>query len=281
MAKEVSFSVKGPIDAKVQAELDRMAREVTRLPWRGARRRLPETLPKIFFCGDPHGQFDHIKEAVLKHKPDAVVLLGDMELERPIEDYLGRAYDPNLYYWIPGNHDTDSEDYYDYLWSGSMREHNLHGRVLDVKGLKIAGLGGVFRGRIWMPGMPPLYRSQAEFYERICESHRWREGIPRRHRSTIFPSEYEGLMRHKADILVTHEASGRHPNGFQILDRLAKRMRTCWYFHGHQHEDWAYGMVNGVHTRGVGFRGVVDLQGNEIVPSQPDPKYLNAEDDES
>ena len=27
----------------------------------------------IFFCGDNHGHFDHIIEAVLKHRPDAIV----------------------------------------------------------------------------------------------------------------------------------------------------------------------------------------------------------------
>ena len=31
-----------------------------------------------FFCGDPHGHFGHIIEAVLEHQPTAVILLGDM-----------------------------------------------------------------------------------------------------------------------------------------------------------------------------------------------------------
>ena len=38
----------------------------------------PKELPEIFFCGDPHGEFEQINEAVRLHKPSAVVILGDL-----------------------------------------------------------------------------------------------------------------------------------------------------------------------------------------------------------
>ena len=34
--------------------------------------------PKLFFCGDPHGKFDHVIEAVECHQPNAIILLGDI-----------------------------------------------------------------------------------------------------------------------------------------------------------------------------------------------------------
>ena len=40
---------------------------------------------QIFFCGDVHGNFKHIIEAVEEHGPAAVVLLGDIQAQRPLE----------------------------------------------------------------------------------------------------------------------------------------------------------------------------------------------------
>ena len=39
----------------------------------------------ILFCGDPHGYFEHIIEAVQEHRPEAVILLGDLQPKRPLE----------------------------------------------------------------------------------------------------------------------------------------------------------------------------------------------------
>lgn len=39
---------------------------------------------EIFFCGDPHGMFDHIVHAVSEHRPAALILLGDNTPERPL-----------------------------------------------------------------------------------------------------------------------------------------------------------------------------------------------------
>lgn len=36
----------------------------------------------ILFCGDPHGYFEHIIEAVQERRPEAVILLGDLPAEK-------------------------------------------------------------------------------------------------------------------------------------------------------------------------------------------------------
>ena len=37
------------------------------------------------------------------------------------------------------------------------KSRNLHNRVVEIQGQRIAGLGGVFRGQIWMPPNKPMY----------------------------------------------------------------------------------------------------------------------------
>lgn len=230
--------------------------------------------PKIFFCGDPHGEFEYLNETVEKYRPDAIVLLGDLQPPAPIDQLLARALKLTEVWWIPGNHDTDSEEFYDRLWHGPLADHNLHGRVADVAGVRIAGLGGVFRGQIWMPDGRPNYQSASGFLRRSPKANQWRGGLPRRHRSTIFPSTYEALAQLKADVLVTHEAAGCHKKGFDAIDRLARRLGVKRLFHGHQHEDCDYGNYKGMTVRAVGYRGIVDLNGRVVRPSEIDPRDL-------
>lgn len=230
--------------------------------------------PKIFFCGDPHGEFDYINKTVEKYRPDAIVILGDLQPPDDLETLLAPTLAITQVWWIPGNHDTDCEEYYDRLWHGPIAEHNLHGRVAEVAGLRIAGLGGVFRGQIWMPEGRPNYQSATGFVRRSPKTNLWRGGLPRRHRSSIFPATYEALQQCKADILVTHEAAGCHKKGFDAIDRLAKSLGVTWLFHGHQHEDCEYGVYKGMQVRAVGFRGIVDLNGRVVRPAEIDPRDI-------
>lgn len=233
-------------------------------------------LPNIFFCGDPHGGFDQINEAARLYHPDAMVILGDLQPPAPLEEVLEEALSCTEIWWIPGNHDTDTDEFYDRLWRGSLRDHNLHGRSVMIHGVRIAGLGGVFRGQVWMPDDPPNYFSPSSFMRRVGASNIWRGGVPRRHRSTIFPSVYNNLLHQKADILVTHEAPGCHTKGFYALDKLAKSLSARWIFHGHQHEDREYCRENNVNIRAVGYRGVVNLQGEVVIEAQLDPREVFA-----
>jgi hypothetical protein len=57
----------------------------------------------ILFCGDPHGHFCHIIEAVQEHQPAAVILLGDLQAQRPLEDELALILDKTEVWFIHGN----------------------------------------------------------------------------------------------------------------------------------------------------------------------------------
>ena len=43
---------------------------------------------------------------------------------------------------------------YDNLWGSELADRNLHGRVVEIAGYRVAGLGGIFRGKIWNPAEP-------------------------------------------------------------------------------------------------------------------------------
>ena len=40
---------------------------------------------RILFAGDPHGNFKPLISAVLKYQPTDVILLGDYDLETPLD----------------------------------------------------------------------------------------------------------------------------------------------------------------------------------------------------
>ena len=41
---------------------------------------------EIFFCGDPHGSFDHILQAAKEHRPKAMVILIQKEKEKQMRE---------------------------------------------------------------------------------------------------------------------------------------------------------------------------------------------------
>ena len=45
------------------------------------------------FFGDPHGQFEFVIRFVEKYRPEAIVLLGDIETQRPVEVELATILD--------------------------------------------------------------------------------------------------------------------------------------------------------------------------------------------
>jgi len=221
----------------------------------------------ILFCGDNHGHFEHIIAAVNAYAPAAIVLLGDVQAQNPLEQELAEILDKTQVWFIPGNHDTDSDADHDNLWGSALAHRNLHGRVVEIAGVRIAGLGGIFREQIWSPPMAPAYNTEAEFLCRKGADSRWRDGIERKHRSSIFPADYARLALERADVLVTHEAPGVHPYGFGALDELATSLHAHTTFHGHHHDrldyssDWE---SMGRRVFGVGFCGITSLDGTVI-----------------
>ena len=68
-------------------------------------------------------------------------------------------------YFIHGNHDTDTQEKHDFLFNSSIADRNLHGRIVEIDGFKVAGLGGVFRQRIWWPKNDVNAESNYDNYE--------------------------------------------------------------------------------------------------------------------
>jgi predicted phosphodiesterase len=231
----------------------------------------------VLYCGDPHGQFRHIVEAASHNQASAVILLGDMDAERMLEVELAPIRDRT--WFIPGNHDTDTDSAWCNLWGSALADRNMHGRVVELPdGTRIAGLGGVFRGAVWMPtDTEARFRSRAEHTNRTPRQDRFGEGPHRKHWSSIYPDEFVRLAMLRADVLVTHEAPGYHPHGFEILDTLAQSLGARIVVHGHHHDSvdsstrWA---TQGFKSFGVGLRGITaidaDGQARVIVPGELD-----------
>ena len=200
-------------------------------------------LPKLIFFGDPHGDFEPVIRAVDSHRPEAIILLGDIQARRPLHVELAPIVDLTEVWFIHGNHDTDSESDHDHLWRSELSHRNLHGRVARVAGFQIAGLGGIFRESIWDPRLPATeakFPSADKLRRHMKSDERWRDGISLRHRSSIFPDEVLRLAKQRADILVTHEGLGGVTEGQPILNTLAKAMRVGLVVHGHLHRDIDY-----------------------------------------
>lgn len=216
---------------------------------------------KVFFCGDPHGEFEPLIEVVQQHRPAAVVIAGDIQARRPLDQELASILPFTEVWWIHGNHDTDSDEDYDNLFESQLGDRNLHGRVVTVGGIRIAGLGGIFRGQVWMPPEAPHFTDEAEYLAQCGKGNYWRDGLPRRHRSSIFPAAYYSLMAQRADVLVSHEAPTCHPHGFNEIDVLIEAMGAQRAFHGHHHESITYPGNGSCRAFGLGARAVATISG--------------------
>jgi predicted phosphodiesterase len=229
----------------------------------------------VLYCGDPHGQLAHIERAALELRASAVVLLGDIEPKRPLEEELAAIADK--VWWIPGNHDADTDANWRNVWGSALAERNVHGRVVTLPdGTRLAGLGGVFREAVWYPsaaaarGGAPAFSSRKEHAKSTPRQDRWQGGHHRKHWGTIYPDEVDRLANMRADILVTHEAPGYHPNGFDLLDTLGQSMGAKVLVHGHHHDCLDSSVMwtrQGFKSHGVGLRGItaIDADGNAEV----------------
>ena len=226
----------------------------------------------LLFCGDPHGQWQHIVDAALQTKARAVILLGDLEPARPLHIELAAIWE--RVWFIHGNHDTDDPENFANVWHGELADRHLHGRVVTLPcGTRIAGLGGVFRGSVWYPKdpQPPKFRNREEHVRVTPRQERWQGSVHLKHWSSIYPDEVEHLATQQADILITHEAPGYHVHGFAQLDDLARRMGVRMTVHGHQHDcidssaRWA---EQGFQSFGVGLREVMAHDAQAQVPVQ-------------
>lgn len=252
------------------------------------------TTSMIYLAGDVHGKFGHILPAIVRSDPErkitqkAVIFLGDIEPKHRFGVEIRALVEADIAVWfIHGNHDTDHSRTWDFLADSQHR--NLHGRVVEICGLRVAGLGGIFRGEIWYPQHElgePNFHTYREYEKKKRSWQRTRAGLDAddsmresgvllKHRSSIFHDEFMALGSMNADILVTHEAPNCHPHGFVAITELAQAMRVRTLFHGHHHDNRDYRDYNdrhGFQSFGVGLRGIKDVDGNDILRGELDDR---------
>ncbi len=222
----------------------------------------------ILFAGDPHRDFAPIIRACLARPAGSLVLLGDLDCQRPLRETFASVIAAGWSVrWVLGNHDCETEAAYDNL-VGDDPCGDLGFRVTELDGIRVAGLPGVFKPSVWYPRSddpsqpiePPRYRTSNEFLAALPAARRWRDDLPLWHRDTIFPDAFERLARERFDVLVAHEAPSCHPHGFTAIDQLAAMGGARLIVHGHHHLSYAATLPNTIHVRGLGLAETWPLQ---------------------
>ena len=227
-----------------------------------------KALRGLWFCGDIHGYFKHLMRTLAvtpEHNlPTHVIFLGDQDLERPFDEYLGpmsRQWPSVSYAYILGNHDSDSWAKYEYL-TGSAIAQSLDGKVTTLNGIRIAGLGGFFLDRVWYPPESPKLASASAAIMRGAFQYRGGQRPSSQYLTAIYPEVLDQLSKHQADILLTHEAPGCHPlYGHEILSDVARSMGVIRSFHGHTHDDHT-----SIYRETTGARGYDAITTSRLLP---------------
>jgi calcineurin-like phosphoesterase family protein len=202
-----------------------------------------------------------------------IVACGDLPF-----DYLGYlmdALDVPLVF-VPGNHDPDVSGYRTSRAGLTLRAGlparppwpsgalNADRAVVDVAGLRLAGLGGCRR---YSQG-PNQYtdRQQARRARALSRRARWRRARDGR--------GVDVLLTHAPPLGLGDRDDPPH-RGFSALNRLAARLQPALLLHGHVHP---YGAVPTVHrvgktvVRNVVGRHLLEIEpAGDARPSPPDP----------
>lgn len=214
-----------------------------------------EALRRLWFLGDVHGEFRHVGAALTmaaaeSRLPSCLLFLGDVEIfAKSFKDIMApvrKAFPSVQLAFIHGNHDADDYDHWEALHDCGDAVA-LHSYVVNLDGIRVAGLGGNFQGRVWAPPSTPTFLNKESAMKR--GPYGWRDGqrpSPRFH-GAIYPDDVTRLAKQRADILITHEAPSCHHHGWETLDQLARDMRVVRSFHGHTHDDRSeeYALVRG------------------------------------
>jgi len=226
---------------------------------------------RFLFCSDPHGEFELVRE--YGKNADAVLLLGDQAPARALSEELGEVADRS--WFILGNHDTEMPGYF-MAHRGDIWSRHLHGRVEDFFGIRVAGLGGVFRGQVWYPKGDDgemRVRTRKEMIAATPNKKRFVGGLPLKHWSSIFPEDFKNLANEApVDVLVCHEAPEAHRHGFRAIGDLARALGARVILHGHHHRAvYADEIEGGIKVFGLGRQGFKILDAADI-ETMPRPK---------
>lgn len=162
---------------------------------------------------------------VQKRYADVDLIVGCGDLPFYYLDFLLCALDVPLLY-VRGNHDAGPQYTIDgRTLTGVQGGINVHGRVVQVKGLLIAGLEGSMRYR---PGAPLMY-TEVEMTREVLR---------------LAPALLFNRFRHgrALDILMTHspphdvhDRPDRAHTGFRVFHRFVHIFRPRYLLHGHIH----------------------------------------------
>jgi len=240
----------------------------------------------IVFIGDIHQQWDSVERGLssLDPLPGAAILLGDIQCDRPLDELASPLLDRGIdVHWIFGNHDNDGGPE---MWANLVEpdrnprttEGALHARVVEIAGIRIAGLGGTFRPRIWEPPTPPRVQRREQLPDDLAGLHGWNEDhisalIHSLSATAIWAEDYDYLASQRADILVTHEAPRSHPAGNAALDELARAMGASLVVHGHHHVSYRAVARDGLRAMGVAAAWGATLDGELLWPGEA-PRHL-------
>ena len=175
--------------------------------------------------------------------PELVLACGDLPFD--YLEYIVSRLDVPLVF-VPGNHDPDLGPGDNRWLPLSVDEPqvgppgciNADGRVVDVAGLRVAGLGGSVRYR---PG--PNQYTQSEM--------RWRAlrlELQLRLRPAKSGSRLDVLITHAPPDVVDRPDTDRAHRGFRAFNRLVRNASPRAHVHGHVHP---YGMAQPVRKVGV------------------------------
>lgn len=217
----------------------------------------------ILFAADCHGNFEPLHN--VQSQADAVILLGDQEPEKDMGTELGQELKEKTW-WIYGNHDADYESYLDN--HKSILNKCLHCRVIEIEGIRIAGLNGVFSRKI----LGIDFSTRLHELLRACPCSTRAEIIQLRHGKTpsvtdsvtIFYDDIQTLInlsrKTRIDVLVLHEAPATHCLGYMLLSDLATEMGVKMVVHGHHHEKYSATLPSGIKVVGVGLLGKTEFK---------------------
>lgn len=166
--------------------------------------------------------------------PDLVIAAGDLPWD--YLEFMASATDvPTIF--VPGNHDLPLRPVSHHRRSGLMLDSgvpvdsprprgavNIDTTVLDVAGLRIAGLGGCVRYR---PG--PHQYTQREYFRRAKTVARAVRRLQRRR-----PGRVDVLVTHAPPLGLGDEQDRPH-FGIEALHPLLAQLRPTWLLHGHIH----------------------------------------------
>jgi predicted phosphodiesterase len=243
----------------------------------------------IVFIGDIHQMWNKVERglAQMQTPPTAAVILGDVQCDKPLDVLAQPLLSRGIaVHWIFGNHDNDGGPGMWYFLTSP--DHNpvtaarsLHARITTVEGVRIAGLGGTFRPRIWEPPASPRLFGRSELPDDVRQMGRgWRPDhidalVHSLGTTAIWPEDYHALAAQQADILVTHEAPSSHPAGNAALDALARSMGVRLIVHGHHHVNYLATAEDGLQALGVAAAWGATQTGDLLWEGEA-PRHLTA-----